>query len=271
MVKALLNKRIVGYCRVSCEAQIENTSISFQTEKIKEYCKLYGAELVKVFTDNAKTGSRVEVRDEYIEMMEYIKDPNNAIGAVICYKSDRIHRKLKNLLEMIEELEGLNVAFKSISESFDTSTCQGMLFLQMIGSFSEFEKTLINERCKAGRVKKASCKKYAGGRLPYGYRLVDGDKIEINDTEAAVIRWIFKAKVEGESLQDITDALNEKGVKNCSNGIWNRQSVRYILRNKMYVGQYSYNGDKEGNGVNFKVSRIVSKQLFRKANGGMDI
>lgn len=78
------------------------------------------------------------------------------MNAVVVLKADRIHRKLLNLLVMIENvLNPLGFAFKSITENFDTSTSQGMMFLQMIGTFGEFERKTINERTKSGRIKTA--------------------------------------------------------------------------------------------------------------------
>jgi site-specific DNA recombinase len=265
MVKAITNKKVVGYVRVSSEIQVDNTSIANQIQKLKEYAKLYDYELTKVFTDNARTGSIVEHRQAYNEMMEYIKNPNNGIGVVICFKCDRIHRKLKNLLTMIEELELLNIGFVSITENFDTSTSQGMLFLQMIGSFAEFERRTINERTKSGRIRKALDGRFAGGGIAFSYSLKD-DRFEINEDEAKIVVQIFKDKASGDSLQRIADTLNNKGIKNSRVTSWHRQGIDYILKNPTYTGEFKYNGMTENNNICYKIPKIISKQLFGKVN-----
>lgn len=107
--------------------------------------------------------------------MQYIEQKENEISGIVVLKADRIHRRLKNLLELIEdELEPKGIAFICVSENFDTSTPQGMLFLQMIGSFAKFERKIINERTKGGRIATAKENKYAGGAPAYGYYVQNG-------------------------------------------------------------------------------------------------
>ena len=85
----------------------------------------------------------------------------DSIDMIIVYKNDRIHRSLYNLLAMIYELQNYEVALVSVTEMFDTSTPQGMLFLQMLGSFAEFERAVINERTRNGRIARLNENKWA--------------------------------------------------------------------------------------------------------------
>lgn len=150
-------------------------------------------------------------------------------------------------------MEPNDVAFVSVSENFDTSSPQGMLMLQMLGSFAEFERNLINERTRSGRVVIARSGKYAGGKIPYGYVLQD-EQIVIDETEAYMIKQIYRMYLEGKSYAYIAehlnglqrDALDDSG---CSEKPpakqWSRTSICSILRNATYTGVYSYNGRKE--------------------------
>lgn len=257
----------VGYVRVSSDIQIDNTSIEMQIEKVKDYCKLYNIELKKVFIDEGQSGSNTD-RKGYNDMIEYISNQDNSINALIVYKADRLHRKLKNLLEMIEQFEAFETAFISITENFDTSTSQGMLFLQMIGSFSEFERNLINERTKGGRVKKASSEKFAGGRVPYGYKLVNGDTLEVEFEEARYIKEIFEMRKDGMSLSRIAKEINRVGSKTKNGTEWSKQAIDYVLKNDTYTGNYTYDGEQENNNISYKIPKIISKQLFNKVNEG---
>lgn len=259
--------RVVGYARVSTDTQTDNTSIELQVEKISEYCKLYDYDLVKVFIDNGKTGSSVEAREAYQEMMEYVTDKSNKVNAVVVLKADRIHRKLLNLLIMIENvLNPLGVAFKSITENFDTSTSQGMMFLQMIGTFAEFERKTINERTRGGRIKTASDGAYAGGEPAYGYMAVDGELI-IDVHKASIVKKVFKLYSEGMSMGAIAEKLNRTRIPTkTGKGKWTKQHISYILGNQTYLGVYRYDGKIEKNGINNKgqVPAIISKQLWNK-------
>ena len=136
-------KRAVSYMRISTFGQLDNTSIKTQAEKIQLHCKLHDIELVDEFKDEAKSGKAYDSRDDYKRMIEFVSDEKNNIDLILVYKADRIHRSLKNLMIMIDYLKERNIDFISITEQFDTSTAQGLLFLQMLGSFAEFERKLI--------------------------------------------------------------------------------------------------------------------------------
>lgn len=261
------SKKCVGYVRVSSLSQLDNTSIENQIEKINLYCQLHDMELIKIFKDEAESGSTVDdkKRKGYSDMIEYVSNNDN-INAIIVNKVDRIHRSGKNLLVMVEDiLEPLNIAFVSITEQFDTSTAQGKLFLTMLGGFAEFERKIINERTKGGRVKKAENKGFAGGRVPYGYNLINSDTLEINEEESKVIRDIFNMRKDGIAINKIVKSLNDSEIL-INNKPFSNSKVDYILKNRIYIGEYSYDGDKENNNITFKVPRIISTQLFNKVN-----
>ncbi|MDQ0890684.1 site-specific DNA recombinase [Paenibacillus sp. V4I9] len=266
-------KNVVGYVRISSDSQKDNTSIAEQKKRIQAYCTSQEWKLKEIFVDEAKSGSKIDERIEYSKMLDFARDKENVIDAIIVIKSDRIHRHLKNLLIMIEDdLQPHGIAFISVSENFDTSLPQGMLTLQMLGSFAEFERNLINERTRSGRIVTARSGKYAGGKIPYGYILADG-KFEINEHEAKIVREMFQIYAEGKSYgyiaKYISSLQKQSGSDSGScdaNKTWSRTSICYILRNSSYTGLLSYDGKKEKNQIQVKASipAIVSKQLFNK-------
>ena len=248
-------KRAVAYLRISSASQIDNTSIEMQEEKIKQYCILYDIELAKIFIDEGLSAKGTEKRIEYNNMIDYISDSENNIDMMIVYKADRVHRSLKNLMVMIEHLQEIEVSFLSITEQFDTTTAQGLLFLQMLGSFSEFERKLIAERTHSGRVSKGAKELYSGGRVPFGYNLIDNDRLEINNDEAKIVKDIFKMRCKRKTMVQIGKKYN-----------MSKQRVQYIIRNKVYIGRYEYDGKVEKNNISFVVPSIVSNYMYNKAN-----
>ncbi|XID91529.1 recombinase family protein [Paenibacillaceae bacterium WGS1546] len=266
-------KYVVGYVRISSDSQKDNTSIAEQKKRIYAYCTSQNWKLKEVFVDEAKSGSKIDERVQYAEMLEFAQDKSNEIDAIVVFKSDRIHRHLKNLLIMIEDdLQSRDIAFISVSENFDTSTPQGMLTLQMLGSFAEFERNLINERTRSGRVVTAKSGKYAGGKIPYGYTITDG-KFVVIESEAKLVRQMFQLYAEGKSYGFIAKYISslqkqsgdDSGSSDASK-TWSRTSICYILRNTAYTGLLTYDGKKEKNQIQVKASipAIVSKQLFNK-------
>ena len=250
-----MKKKVVIYLRVSTTNQLDNTSIEHQREKINLYCKFHDIEIVKEFKDEAQSGKNKD-REQYKEMINFVLDKNNEINAIMCYKSDRIHRKLRNLIDMIEDLQERKIEFISITEQFDTSTPQGMLFLQMLGSFAEFERKIIAERTRSGRISNAKNELHPGGKVPYGYELKDG-KLTIVKEQADTIKKIFNMRSKGNKLIEIS---KDTGMS--------KQRISKILKNKTYTGKYSYDGKIENNNINFKVDRIISNYIYNKVNKG---
>lgn len=70
---------------------------------------------------------------------------------LVVYKVDRLARSLTDLLRIIDRVESVGAAFKSLTEPIDTSSPLGRMMLQILGSFAEFERSTIRQRCDAGR------------------------------------------------------------------------------------------------------------------------
>ena len=70
--------------------------------------------------------------------------------AVLVWKLDRFARSLKHLVNALAEFEALGVAFISLKDNLDLTTPSGRLMFQIIGAMAEFERSLIQERVRAG-------------------------------------------------------------------------------------------------------------------------
>ena len=126
---------IFGYARVSTSDQ----NISTQVTLLKEN----GCE--KIYTDIA-SGVR-EDRKGLNEMLAFLREGD----IVIVYKTDRIFRSMKNMIDLIEVFNQKKVSFKSLTEpAFDTTSVNGRFIIQIFGAVAEFERNLIAERTKAG-------------------------------------------------------------------------------------------------------------------------
>lgn len=125
----------VGYARVSTSEQ----NLSTQIELLKEN----GCE--KIFKDIA-SGVR-ENREGLNEMLSYLRKDD----IIMVYKTDRIFRSLKNMIDLIEKFNEKGILFKSITEpAFDTTSANGKFIIQIFGAVAEFERNLISERTKTG-------------------------------------------------------------------------------------------------------------------------
>ena len=120
-----------GYARVSTEYQSLNSQLDQLT-----HCN-------RVFKE--KMGSMKE-RPELEKLLNTIKHGD----IVTVVKLDRLGRSLKHLISIVELLHSKGVDLVSINDSINTTTSQGRLMFNILGSFAEFERELISERTKAG-------------------------------------------------------------------------------------------------------------------------
>jgi DNA invertase Pin-like site-specific DNA recombinase len=67
------------------------------------------------------------------------------------WKLDRLGRSLRDLIALLDDLKALGVAFQSLTEAIDTETPTGRAMWQVVGILAELERSLIQERTKAGR------------------------------------------------------------------------------------------------------------------------
>ena len=69
---------------------------------------------------------------------------------LVVWKFDRLSRSLKDLLHIMERVRDAGAGFRSITEAVDTTTAAGRMVMQVLGSFAEFERSMVRERTRAG-------------------------------------------------------------------------------------------------------------------------
>jgi DNA invertase Pin-like site-specific DNA recombinase len=135
--------RCVRYLRVSRADQRED----LQDDETSDMIKRRGWQLTKTYTDHGVSGSR-ERRPQLDLMLEDAK--RGRFDILIVWRSDRLFRSLKNMVNTLAELDALKIAFVSVTEVFDTTTPQGRLLLHLVSAFGQFERETIVERVRAG-------------------------------------------------------------------------------------------------------------------------
>ena len=113
---------------------------------------------------------------------------------LVVWRLDRLGRSLKDLIGIVERLEGLGVGLRSVHENIDTTTASRRLFFHIMGALSEFERNLIRERTKAGLM---AAKRR--GRKP-------GRKRRFGENQVKAAKTLLK---QGElTVSEIADQLN---------------------------------------------------------------
>lgn len=215
--------KAIGYVRVSTQEQVsDGVSLDNQREKIKTYCLLNDIELTEIITDAGKSGK--DLKRPGIEKLLNIKD----IDALIVYKLDRLSRKVKDTLELIETFKKRGITFHSITEKIDTKSALGKFFLNITASLAQMERDLISERTSDALQYKIKNNERAG-QIPYGFILSRDKKTLIeNPLEQKAIKLILELKNKGYNLSAIVRELEIKNYKPKGKK-WYCQTVKNIL------------------------------------------
>ena len=150
---------LIGYARVSTLDQ----NLALQQDA------LTSAGCEKIFIE--QMSGAVADRPGLHDALDYARSGDT----LVVWKLDRLARSMKQLIETIERLRVRGIGFRSLTESIDTTTAQGLLVFHMFSALAEFERSLIRERTRAG-LAAAKRQGRTGGRPP---------KLTEDDLEAA--------------------------------------------------------------------------------------
>ena len=176
------------YVRVSTEKQLTES----QEHAISMFLQSNPFKNVEYYTDKGESGKKAS-RPELNRLLNDIK--GGKVETLIVYKLDRLFRSLTDLLINLRLFEAKKINFISIKEKLDLSTATGVLFMQMLGAFGEFERNIIVERVKAGL---ANAK--AKGKL-----LGKPSKIPIE-----VQQQVVTLKTQGKSYREVSNITGLK-------------------------------------------------------------
>lgn len=147
---------LIGYARVSTEDQ----KLELQMQALKD------AGCEKIFSDK-KSGFQ-KVRKGLESALSHLR-PGDTL---VVWKLDRLGRTVKQLVDLVTDLENEEINFKSLTDNIDTTTSAGRFFFHIMASLSQMEQELVSERTKAGL---AAAKKL--GRLGGRRRTMTDNKI----------------------------------------------------------------------------------------------
>lgn len=147
---------LIGYARVSTQDQ----NLSLQKDALKK------AGCERIYSDK-RTGAAI-TRNGLDRAIDMLREGDT----IVVWKLDRLGRSLSHLVELVNELKGRGVGFRSLQENIDTTSGVGKLVFHIFASLAEFERDLIRERTMAG-LESARARGRKGGRP----RAMDGKTI----------------------------------------------------------------------------------------------
>ena len=137
--------RVAIYGRVSTSEQTTDN----QTNFLQEIVSRNGWKLVQTYVDEGISGTKG--RDKRPEFDRLCKDMvRRKFNRILVWDISRLGRSLQHLVEFLNEVQSVNCHLYIHQSGLDTSTPSGRMMFQMVGVFSEFERSMISERVKLG-------------------------------------------------------------------------------------------------------------------------
>jgi DNA invertase Pin-like site-specific DNA recombinase len=138
-------KRAAIYLRVST---VDQTTAN-QEQALREAAERSGLEIVKVYRDHGISGAKG--REKRPDFDALCRDANRRqFDVVMAWSVDRLGRSLQDLVSFLSELHALGIDLFLHQQGLDTRTPAGKAMFGMMGVFAEFERSIIQERVRAG-------------------------------------------------------------------------------------------------------------------------
>ena len=162
--------RTAIYARVSTERQGREQTIESQLSALKSWAREQGHELSPehIYTDEGYSGARLDRPG-----LDRLRDEAQvgAFDVVAVLTPDRLARKCAYQVLLLEELRRANCEIVFLHHPISDDP-NDQLLLQIQGAIAEYERAVLGERFRRGKLQKAREGHYIGGRAPYGYRYI---------------------------------------------------------------------------------------------------
>lgn len=229
----LYGMRVAKYIRCSHDDQVAHgDTLEAQNEILDDFIIKNHLVLVDTFVDEALTArKKYTKRKEFVRLLEGVK--RHEFDLIIFTKLDRWFRNIGDYHKIQEILEANGVQWKAVTESYDTTTTNGRLHINIRLSVAQDECDRDSDRIKDVFAYKLKNKTYLSGSLPRGLKL-DPEKHVIIDPEWKQFALdMFDHFEATNSKRGTLLFLKEKyGMYLCYD------TIARNLRNPLYKGMY---------------------------------
>ena len=231
-----LEKKVGIYCRVSTNEKEQLYSLAAQVSALtRAVANISQWLLVDVFIDVASAKGDVP-RREFERMLKECEEHN--ISVVLTKSISRFGRDTVDALSAINRLKTAGVRIIFTEENLDTDEVNSDLLISVLESFAQAENESRSENIRMGLAMRA-----ANGmsglykRKLYGYAKNSDGELVIDETQAKIVRDIFRWYLDGASVLGIIKKLYAAGILSpTGKEKWNKRTVETMLSNEKYTG-----------------------------------
>ncbi len=230
--------RVAAYCRVSTDGESQQQSYHTQKQFYTDYIQSKpGWCLAGIYADEARSGTTTKYRPEFNRMIQ-----DAAAGKIDYIVTKSISRLARNTIDALTTIRSLKSQDPPVGvfferENLDTLDSKGELMLTILSALAQEESRSISEN-----IRWAIQKNFEKGRVRVdlnrmlGYDPCPDGTWQINDAQAAIVRYIFQQFSQGISGNAICRKLNHLGLTTVNGKKWYPSAIFLILRNEKYIG-----------------------------------
>ena len=229
--------QVAAYCRVSTDDKEQKTSyeaqIQYYTDKINKNPEW---KFAGIFADEGITGTQAKKRPEFLKMIRLCR--KGKIDMILTKSLSRFARNTVDSLDYIRELKSLGIAVVSEKENINTLTAESEMLITIMSCFAQAESESISKNVAWGKRQS-----FKSGNVPMQYKRLLGykkgkdDLPEIISEEADIVKEIFRRYLDGSSMEQIADCLNQKGLTTKGgDSPYRKVVIQRILTNEKYTG-----------------------------------
>ena len=245
--------KAVIYARYSSDNQREE-SIEGQLRECTAYCKKNDITILRTYIDRAMS-AKTDHRPDFQRM---IKDSAKGLfDVIIVWKLDRFARNRYDSAHYKAQLRKYGVKVLSATENISDGP-EGIILESMLEGMAEYYSAELSEKVIRGHTENALKCRYNGGTPTFGY-IIDKDmQYQIDPRTAPAVLEMFTMYDKGATMKEIVARMSERGVTTVRGKKIDLNFVARLLKNRKYIGEYSYRHIVTPNGI----PAIVPQDLF---------
>lgn len=248
----------VIYARYSKGPNQNDQSIEGQIADCMNYALNHNINIVKVYADRSMSGKESANRDEFQQMLN--DSSKGMFSVIVTWKVDRFGRNREEIALNKYKLKKNGVTLCYAEEHIPDGP-EGIILESLLEGLAEYYSADLAQKIKRGQRESTKKGRVLTVSRLYGYIKDENLHYQINEEEAFYVKKIFEMYSSGFLQKDIIQFLKDNGVVRANGKPFDSNSIRRLLNNRQYIGEYSF-GDTVNNDA---VPPIVSRELFDSA------
>lgn len=237
--------RVCAYCRVSTDNDEQLSSYELQQAHYKQLVGNHpNWDLRHIYADEGISGTSLKNRDDFNAMIAACE--RGEYDLIVTKSVSRFARNLVDCITLVRKLKRQNppVGVFFETDNLNTLSADSELMLSFLATFAQEESVKksesmnwsLTQRFKDGKLLTPGLLGYDRPKDITG-RYIKYARLQIVESEAKIVRFIFDAFLAGMTTRDIASLLTDIGCETKTGStVWNEGSINYILRNERYCG-----------------------------------